>query len=945
MLIKYVFHKKILFVCLIALLQLPFVLCSLPCASIRNVFGDSSSKGTVYHQKNSASTYITLNNGMEFVLIENHSNPMIASVIVVKAGSKNETLSNNGVSHMLEHLLFNGTKNRTQEEIYDQMDFYGGYNNAHTAKDFTNFMILLPAEHIDNGLDIQADMLFNSVIPEEKLEKERGVVIEEIGKAMDREDYINRIFFGRKLYEGTSYALPVLGTTNTISNLTRSQIVSYYNKYYVPNNMIGMIIGEFDTPVMVKKLKKYFGHYPPKAIPFQKKPKFKTLNSRSKSSKIFTIKDDVTKIKINVGIKAPTLDDPDFYPFTVLNKLLNDNGDLMPGSNINKKKDKTLNKTGAKTKTNGISRIHSEYVSGNDIGSLNIFATLQKDADAGDALHDILLNLNQLSSRLNVTPEDIRGIKTKIKTEEFFLKERMHYYGMSKANMLANGGHEFMESHIGNIERVTLKQVKRVARKYLAVNTARFFRRTGKLESVNYVATIVEPLGKTDDSLEKQTISSLHGEGQLPETEKKLTDKIIKKEVFDNGLTLITEKNSDSRVFAVHVLFKDRAFHEPDGKTGIADFLHRLVLQGTTTKDGKEIEKSLNSIGARLTLTDNPYIPYDDYRTTSQFSFARLETIDDFYEEGLELIADLFLNPDFNNENIEQVRKEMINTIQEENNSVYKTARNVFFENLFNKTSLSKRSTGTVETVSSITRDDLINFHKKYFAPNNMIINVVSNIGVETLSSKVLSNKIKELFGGLSKNSELEAPGQIKLAAFSETKEVNLKRDKGQSYIFMGYPIPHVEEQDHAAIVILSSILSNDMSFRLREEQGLAYSLGCSMQTLNDIGWFYCNLGTRSKNIETARDGILKIINEYRTREFDQRDVEKTINKLRGRMMMRRLPRINQAYYAAIYEFYKGDYSYDKKFIERLNKVTPDDVKRVVERYLQTENYLWVVIE
>ncbi|MGR3219697.1 MAG: insulinase family protein, partial [Candidatus Anammoxibacter sp.] len=574
--LKHESFKKTLVVCLVTFIQLLITLCSVTYLSTSDVFGGSSSKGPVYYnQNNSTPAYITLDNGMEFALIENHSNAMIASVIVVKAGSKNETLSNNGVSHMLEHLLFNGTKNRTQKEIYDQMDFYGGYNNAHATKDFTNFMILLPAEHIDNGLDIQADMLFNSVIPEEKLEKERGIVIEEIGKAMDREGYINRMFFDRKLYEGTSYALPVLGTINTIATLTRSQIVAHYNKYYVPNNMIGMIIGAFDTPVMVKKLKKYFGRFPPKAIPFKKRSKLKALNSNN----IFKIKDDVTKTNINIGIKAPALDDPDFFAFTVLSMLLNDNDDLMLGINRNKKKDKNGNKTSSNAKTNGIRSIYSEYVSSKDIGSLNIFATLTKNADTGDALQAILVNLKQLSSRFNVTPEDIKGVKTKIKTEEFFLKERMHYYGMSKAGMLANGGYAFVESYIDRIERVTLKQVKRVANKYLAVNTARFYRRTGKLESVNYVATVVEPLKESGDSSGKQAASSktlsLHGEGKMPAVERKPIDNIIKKEVFNNGLTLITNKNSASRVFALHVLFKDRAFHEPDGKTGIVDFLHR----------------------------------------------------------------------------------------------------------------------------------------------------------------------------------------------------------------------------------------------------------------------------------------------------------------------------------------------------------------------------------
>ncbi|MEP9411087.1 MAG: insulinase family protein, partial [Candidatus Brocadia sp.] len=130
-----------------------------------------------------------LDNGMEVILVENHASPMIAAVTVVKAGSRNEDEASNGSAHFLEHLLFNGTKTRSQKQLYDEMDFYGGYNNAHTGPDYTNYMILMPKEYIAQGMDIQADMLFNSTLPEEKFEKERGIVIEEIGKSADRPEY------------------------------------------------------------------------------------------------------------------------------------------------------------------------------------------------------------------------------------------------------------------------------------------------------------------------------------------------------------------------------------------------------------------------------------------------------------------------------------------------------------------------------------------------------------------------------------------------------------------------------------------------------------------------------------------------------------------------------------------------------------------------------------
>ena len=932
---KYTFNNRILFVCFIMFLQFSInILDPIPQNFTKNVFGDSLVKNVDVNEDEPSSTYVTLNNGMEFILIENNANPMIASVVVVKTGSANENLNNNGVSHMLEHLLFNGTKNRTQEEIYGQMDFFGGYNNAHTSRDFTNFMILLPAEYIDKGLDIQADMLFNSIIPEEKLQKEKDIVIEEIGKDMDREDYINRMFFDRKLYEGTPYALPILGTKNVISNLTRTQIVSYYKTYYVPNNMVGLVIGDFDTSSMVKKLKKYFGHYPPKAIPFEKRKKLKAL----KDNNIYKIKSDVTNNYISIGLKAPSINSSDFFPFTVLNILLNDNGFLMPGNEDNEKDSNTVKKP----EISGIGNIYSEYVKTTDFGTLNIFADLKRGANVDEALHDILVRLNDLSHKFDIIPEDIRGVKTKLKTGELFLKERMHYYGISKANLIANGGHQFMDSYLSSIERVTLKQVKVVARKYLAVDTARFYRRTGKPETVNYVTTIVEPLNhkKSDTIIESHESHSLVKKDPSDKTSDNRKIRNVEKHVLSNGLTLITDENNNSKVFAVHVLFKDRAFHEPDDKTGIADFLHRMLLKGTTTKSDKEIEKALNTFGARLTLFDNPYLPYDDYRTSPEYSFLRLETIEDFYDESLELLADLILNPALDSTKIEEVRNHMVAAITSESHSVYKTAKKLFYENLLNETSMAKSPSGYTGTVSSITSDDLINFHKKYFSPNNMIINIVSNIDTDELVSKVT-----ELFGEAEKNIAVKRDEQTKLNEISEIKEINLKRKKDQSYIFLGYPLPKVEKNDEAPITILSSILANDLGFRLREQQGLAYSIGFSIQTIYDIGWVQCNLGTRKENIETAINGIRQIINEYKNREFEQNEVEKAINKIRGRMMMRRLPRINQAYYAGIYEFYKNDYDYDNKFLAQLNTVTPEDLKRVANNYLRSDKYLQVIIE
>ena len=231
-------------------------------------YGENENNQTqpLFKETQQASVFY-LDNGTEVILVENHANPMIAAVAIVKTGSRNEDEASNGSAHFLEHLLFNGTKTRTQKQIYDEMDFYGGYNNAHTGPDYTNYMILMPKEYIEQGMDIQADMLFNSTLPDEKFEKERGIVIEEIGKGADRPEHQVSNHFLKVFYAGTPYERPVLGTVSTISHLKRERVWDYYKTWYVPNNMTLMVIGDFSTAEMVELVKKKYGAYPAGQIP------------------------------------------------------------------------------------------------------------------------------------------------------------------------------------------------------------------------------------------------------------------------------------------------------------------------------------------------------------------------------------------------------------------------------------------------------------------------------------------------------------------------------------------------------------------------------------------------------------------------------------------------------------------------------------------------------
>ncbi len=149
-----------------------------------------------------------LDNGMQVILKENHSSPMVASIVFVRSGSAYEGKFENGITHFLEHLLFDGTTQMTREQLEKSISDLGGYINAFTRKDMTGYLVLLPKQYIDYGMTVQTDMLFNSVIPESELLKERNVVIEEIKKDMDAPGAPAEEFFTEKAYGMTRFWPP-----------------------------------------------------------------------------------------------------------------------------------------------------------------------------------------------------------------------------------------------------------------------------------------------------------------------------------------------------------------------------------------------------------------------------------------------------------------------------------------------------------------------------------------------------------------------------------------------------------------------------------------------------------------------------------------------------------------------------------------------------------------
>ena len=403
-------------------------------------------------------------------------------------------------------------------------------------------------------------------------------------------------------------------------------------------------------------------------------------------------------------------------------------------------------------------------------------------------------------------------------------------------------------------------------------------------------------------------------------------------EVLPNGLTLIIKYNPDSRVFAISILGKNRSANEPEGKDGITDFVNRMLTSGADGMNADEVQNSLDDIGGEITANDNPYIPYDDRYTTRAFSFIKFETIDEYAESGTNLLYRIVAKADFPVEEIQKTKNKVMGLLGMRSGSTYQNARNEFYGKLFEGHPFSKTVMGTATSVMGFTRDDLVAYHKHFYAPNNMIMAIATNNDPDSVRSWVY-----ETFGTMEADESEYASVPVPNKP-SGIAEVHHEMDKEQIYIYMGSLTPGLESPDAPAMDMASSIISTRMKLNLREEQGLAYSVGMGIDFMPDFGWTVASMGTGYENYQTAKEGMIAEIDGLKDEPPAEEELSKAQNSTWGSMLLARASSINQAFYMCKNEFLGVGYDYEDDYLSKIRGVAVNDIQRVVRGYFDTGN-------
>lgn len=826
-----------------------------------------------------------LENGMQVVLIEDHTAPVIASSIIVRAGLRDEMPSMIGASHLLEHLLFNGTVHRTQEDIYEEMDLLGGYNNAHTGDNFANFVILMDKDNFAAGLDIQTDMLFNSVIPNKKFEKEKGIVIEEIGQSYDRSSYMADIHFNRRFFKGLPYENQVLGSRKSIEAMKRPDMMRYYKSHYIPNNMTALIIGDFDPAEIKAVIDKYLGAPPPGELPERPLMQLEYTIESPGIAPVDIHHENTPNMYLRVGVPAPGRIGSDYYTCELLTRLLENELDesLKSGENP------------------PVQDFSLEYFTDQDFGALILRARLNSQADIERAVELFHRGFADLKLK-RITSSAIENIITSMRVQDLLDSERPHFYAMMKAGMLAFHDYDFVRYYNQNLAKVSPQQINGLAGYFY--------------EYAPIIPTAVVPYEAAVEDTADISEARLH-------------------RTLPNGLELIIERGT-SGVFAAHFLFKHRCLAEPDGKAGITNFLHNMLLKGTKNLSEKQLNDKLLSMGINITPADIPWIPFDDYRTEPTFSYVRMETSDEYWKEAMGLTAEVIRQPAFRAQDVEAVRGMLMGAMMRDKNSASAAAEKQFKDKLLAGSPQAMSVNGGARSLSSINREDLLDFHSRYFTPNNLILTIIG--GEEPV---IIANEIDKLFGGMKSSDIVVKPSYPPQPQTGMTVDtLNLK----QSYIYLGRLIPALSEKDKAALTAANAILSDRIQFQLREREGLAYSLGSFVRFEDGYGYFAVYMGTGSENIERAVTGIKEEIESLTKSPFTYKEITKAVNSYLNRLNMRRLTSINRAYYLGLYASEGKDLDYNDEFSELLKDVTIEDAVRCAQEYLKTDDLTEVIV-
>lgn len=375
--------------------------------------------------------------------------PHVRSVAVglwIGTGSRAESPEVNGISHFIEHMLFKGTAKRSAEEIARSVDSIGGNLDAFTAKELTGLTAKVLDEHLPAAFDVLSDLALHPLFREEDIEKEKGVILEEIKMEADNPEYLVHEIFSANFWKGHSLGKPILGTKETVPRFTCEMIERHYRTHYAPSNLTITAAGRLTHARLVELVREQFEGLPPYGrVPPDRTP---TPHARISTRQ----KKDLEQVHLCLGVPSYPLPHRDRFPCYVLNNVLGGSMSSRLFQNIRERQGLAY-------------AVFSELSLYRDTGCLSIYAGTSAES-ARKVVDLILREFRELKGELT-GEEELRRAKDHMKGSLMLSLESTSSRMANLARQELYFGRFFsLDELIENLERVETADVQRIARDF-----------------------------------------------------------------------------------------------------------------------------------------------------------------------------------------------------------------------------------------------------------------------------------------------------------------------------------------------------------------------------------------------------------------------------------------------------------------------------------------------
>ena len=846
----------------------------------------------------------TLPNGLRVYLLPIPSSPVVTTMVAYKVGASDEEKSQTGLSHYLEHLLFKGTAKLNPGDIDRATQRSGGSNNAYTNEDMTVYHFDFAADRWKQALEIEADRMRNVLIDEKhEFQQEKGAVIAELKGGEDRPWDLEYKSILPRLYPAKSpYAHPVIGEETHVRAATAEIIARHYNMWYHPNNAALVIAGDFDPDDALATVKALFGKIPSSELP-QRKPYLPREKVTEQVRYEFESKFDVSRLM--VGFNTIPVTDPDDPVLDLVSAILSDG----KTARLYKKLVKEERLAGSVNAGNNSGRYPGWF-------AVTIEMLQGKDRQAAEKM--LFAELDRLT-REPVTAAELERAKRSTIAGFVFSGESAHSLADLVSRNAMYGDVNRLKTYLPDVLKVTPEDIQRVAKKFFKPEAAVVVWSVPSAEM-----TQAQPAAPSENE------SPINVE--LEDAKKSFSLTNAKREVLDNGLTLIMLENHTLPVVVAQARIDGVQLIEPAAKAGVATLLGAMLDEGTSARTSEEIAKLIENTGGSLSFSSNG---------------ASMKMLTPDAALGFDLMFDGLLHPSFPPENLSRTREQLLSLISEAESQPQVKAKATFDKLVYGLHPYGRPSYGSSAVMKTLTADDLKAFHEQAFTPDNMVLVVVGDFDPMAVKKQVEALTKDWTAQGATKTKLAEPPTRDKPIV-----KIIPDATAAQTHVFIGQLGITRNNPDYYKLLVMDNVLgtgpgfTDRLSANLRDRQGLAYTVRATIASDagKEPGTFTGYIGTFPDKFTTVRVGFMNEINRIRDEKPSLEEVESAKQYLLGSMPFKLTTNSQVASQLMQAELYGLGFDFFDEFRTKVAAVTPEDVQAVAQKYLDPAKMVLVAV-